>query len=69
LAGIFLLVCGVCLVLLGGGCTISALSEMASRVTSHESFAELVLAIALFGLAAGGLMIWGGAKLLKPRDE
>jgi len=42
---------------------------MASRATSHESFAELVLALALFGLAVGGVMVWGGMKLLKPRDE
>ena len=69
LIGLFLLMAGVCLLVLGGGCTIGALSEMASRATSHESFAELVLAIALVMLGTGGLMLWGGVRLLKSRDE
>ena len=67
LIGLFLLVAGVCLVVLGGGCTISVLGSR------HPGGGELdltglVLTIALLMLAVGALMVWGGMRLLKPRD-
>jgi len=69
LIGLFLLVAGVCLVVLGGGCTINVLVELGrSRGGSDHDFTGLVLTIALLMLAVGALMVWGGMRLLKPRD-
>jgi uncharacterized protein HemY len=67
-AGVFLLVAGICLVLLGGGCTIGVLGNR------HPGGGELdltglILTIALLMVAIGALMVWGGVRLLKPRDE
>ena len=70
LIGLFLLIAGVCLVVLGGGCTISVLVELGrSRGGSDHDFTGLALIISFLMLAVGGLMVWGGMRLLKPRDE
>jgi hypothetical protein len=69
LIGSFLLVAGVCLVLLGGGCTIMVLGELGSSRGGDLDLTGLVLTISLLMLAIGGLMVWGGMRLLKPRDE
>ena len=68
LFGTFLIVGGICLVVLGGGCTISVLGELGSP-RGELDLTGLVLTVSLLMLAVGGLMIWGGVKLLKPRDE
>ena len=67
--GIFLLVAGICLVLLGGRCTIGVLGELGSQRGGDLDLTGLVLTISLLMLAIGGLMVWGGMRLLKPRDE
>lgn len=70
LIGLFLLIAGVCLVVLGGGCTISVLGELASsRSGAEHDFTGLALGVSLVMLAVGSLMTWGGMRLLKPRDE
>ena len=69
LIGSFLLVAGICLVLLGGRCTIGVLGELGTTRVSDHDFTGLVLTVSLFALATGGLMIWGGIRLMKPRDE
>jgi hypothetical protein len=66
-AGVFLLVAGICLVLLGGGCAISVLG---SRAPGGEfDLTGLVLTVSLITLAVGALTVWGGVRLLRPRDE
>ena len=67
--GIFLLVAGICLVLLGGRCTIGVLGELGSPRSGELDFTGLALTISLLMLAIGALMVWGGVRLLKPRDE
>ena len=67
--GVFLLVAGICLVLLGGGCTISVLGELGRAHSGELDFTGLALTIALVMLAVGALMVWGGMRLLNPRDE
>ena len=68
--GVFLLVAGICLVLLGGGCTIGLLGELGrSRGGGELDLTGLVLTISLLTLAVGAVMVWGGVRLLKPRDE
>lgn len=67
--GVFLLVAGICLVLLGGGCTISVLGEIGAARSLDHDFTGLVLTIALLMLAVGAIMVWGGVRLLKPGDE
>lgn len=67
--GVFLILCGTCLLLFGGGCAISALNELASASRTYHDLALLVLGIAVLMLAAGAFMVWGGIRLLKPRDD
>ena len=71
LLGPFLLTAGVCLVVLGGGCAISVLGELGTSRAGGDghNFSDLALIISFLMLAVGGLMIWGGMRLMKPRDE
>ena len=71
IAGIFLILFGLCLALLGGGCTLLMLSLITSSSGGGSDTAPLVL-ISLAVLGAGIAMIWVGIKLMtggfnKPR--
>ena len=68
-ASIFLLVGGTCLVLLGGGCTLGALGDLGRPHSGELDFTNLILTISLITLAVGALMIWGGIRLLKSRED
>jgi len=70
-AGIFLILFGLCLALLGGGCTLLMLS-LATSTSGGGSDAAPVILISAAVLAAGIVLIWVGIKLMtggfnKPR--
>ena len=61
IAGVFLILFGLCITLLGGGCTILMMSEMGNGTTS----AELpFLAVSLVILGGGLALLWVGFKLV-----
>jgi hypothetical protein len=61
-AGIFILLCGLCLALVGGGCTIFILGQRTYGDTG------LFLLIALAALALGLWLLWIGFRLLSGRE-
>ena len=72
-AGIFLILFGLCLALLGGGCTLLMLSLMTSS-SGGDGAGEAVplILISAAVLGAGVVLIWVGIKLMtggfnKPR--
>ena len=72
IAGIFVCLFGVCLLLLGGGCTILFLSESSGLGAGGAVQAMPLFLISLAVLAAGVGLIWLGIKLMtggfnKPR--
>ena len=61
LVGLFMLVAGLCITLLGGGCTLLMLSELNSPYGGGMG-GLILLSLVIF---AGGLgMLWVGFKLL-----
>jgi len=61
IAGIFLILFGICITLVGGGCTLLILS-FSSSMYQDGSWMLLLLSVAIFG---GGLaIIWVGFKLM-----
>jgi hypothetical protein len=61
LAGIFLILCGLCLTLLGGGCTAMWLFFLFNEGGVETSFFLLSLA----ALAIGLLLLWAAFRLLR----
>jgi len=62
-AGIFLILFGLCLTLLGGGCTIMWVVSMSSAYGGGtEAFPLLLLSFVTLG--AGIALIWLGVKLM-----
>lgn len=66
LVGIFLIGAGICIILVGGGCTIWLVTAIFSY---GESGGGGFLILSLGTLAFGIFMLWGGIRLLKPRDD
>ncbi|HEV2865031.1 MAG TPA: hypothetical protein VGX37_00810 [Allosphingosinicella sp.] len=61
IAGVFLILFGLCITLLGGGCTILMMSEMGTVMTSSE-LPFLLVSLVILG---GGLaLLWVGFKLV-----
>ena len=68
LLGIFMILFGLCIVLLGGGCTILWLSELNSPYSGGMGgLANPLLWISLITLAGGLGCLWVGIKLLSGR--
>lgn len=65
LAAVFLILAGLCLVLLGGGCTFIFLSEFNSVAGSGGTAYLPIFILALIVLGGGIAMIWLGVKLLR----
>lgn len=61
IAGIFLILFGLCVTLLGGGCTVLLISEI-DMMTSASSLP--LLAVSLVTLGGGVSLIWVGVKLM-----
>jgi hypothetical protein len=64
LAAVFMIVAGLCLALLGGGCTIVILTEFANMAGGGAQVVPLLL-ISMVILAGGLGMIWIAVKLLR----
>ena len=64
LAGIFLILFGLCVTLLGGGCTIMWIYFIANGETGGAFLFLISLAV----LAGGLVTIWAGVKLLRGYD-
>jgi hypothetical protein len=62
-AGIFLILFGLCLTLLGGGCTIMWVSAMSSAYSGGAGEFPLLL-LSFVTLGAGISLIWLGVKLM-----
>jgi hypothetical protein len=62
-AGIFLLLFGLCIALVGGGCTILFIGSFSSMGSSPYEATPLFL-ISLVTLGAGVSLIWLGVKLM-----
>ena len=67
IASIFLIVCGLCLAFVGGGCSIWLLDGIFSYGT-EGGFMLILLAVSLLTLAGGAAMIWAATRLLRRRD-
>ena len=65
IAGIFLILCGLCLTLLGGGCTLFMFSESAML----QGGGMLFLLLSLIILGGGVAMIWLGIKVMTGRFQ
>ena len=63
IAGIFLILFGLCITLVGGGCTILFLTEFSNMFQGGMGMLPLFL-IALVTLGAGIALIWLGVKLM-----
>ena len=65
IAGIFVILFGLCLTLLGGGCTALFLSSVFDTTAPGVAYEVLPLfLIALITLGAGIALIWLGIKLM-----
>ena len=62
LVGIFLILFGLCITLVGGSCT---LMWIAFSLHDHSSDAALLFLVSLATLGAGVATIWAGVKLLR----
>ncbi|QAY78316.1 hypothetical protein [Sphingosinicella sp. BN140058] len=63
LAGVFLIVAGICLTLVGGGCTLILLSMIGEILRGSDGILLFGLAIAV--LAAGVWLVIVGSRMLK----
>ena len=66
-AGIFLILFGLCLTLLGGGCTVLWIGTVGSSGSGSSNTLYNVLPLLLFSLltlGAGAALIWLGVKLM-----
>ena len=61
LAGIFVILCGLCLTLLGGGCTFIWIVFI---FRDAQTDGILLFLFSLATLAAGLLLLWAGVKML-----
>jgi hypothetical protein len=66
LVGIFLILCGLCLTLLGGGCTLFWLAAMIGGGDGLRGNYELgipLLLVSLAALAGGVALLWAAGKM------
>lgn len=64
LLGVFMILFGLCILLLGGGCTILWLSELSSPYGSPMGgLANPLLWISIVTFAGGVVCVWVGGKL------
>jgi hypothetical protein len=68
LVGIFLIMCGLCLTLLGGGCTIMWLANI-QYLFSDGGLSLFLLAVSLAMLAGGLSLVWLGIKMFGGSDR
>jgi hypothetical protein len=64
LVGIFLILFGLCITLVGGGCT---LMWIAFSLHDHSSDAALLFLVSLATLAGGLVTVWAGVKMLRSK--
>jgi hypothetical protein len=70
IVGIFLIAAGGCLALAGGGCTLFWLGNIGELFRGSDGgLGFLLLAASLVAFGIGAFMVWGGVKLMRPRDE
>ncbi len=65
LLGLFMIAAGLCLALVGGGCTLMLLSDMRGMMRGSDGLFFFLLSA---GTLAGGLaMLWFGLKIMTGR--
>ena len=67
IVGTFLILFGLCLLLVGGGCTILLIADMGTRLASADGVAWILIALAVAGV--GVLAIVGGVRLCGGRAK
>jgi hypothetical protein len=65
LVGIFLILCGLCLTLLGGGCTAMWVFVVANEGDTAGAGGYLMMSLVTLG--AGILLLWVSIKLLRAK--
>lgn len=68
LLGIFLIMCGLCVTLLGGGCTIMWLGQIGD-LFSDGGTGLLLLLVSVATLVAGLATVWTGFKMFGDRRD
>jgi hypothetical protein len=63
LVGIFFILCGLCLALVGGGCTIFWLTAIFDGSDGLTGIGIPLLLVSLAALAAGAVLLWAGGKV------
>jgi hypothetical protein len=67
LVAIFLILCGLCLVLVGGGCSLLWIAAMFgvgdNGIAGNYELGIPLLLVSLAALGAGGVVLWAGGKV------
>jgi hypothetical protein len=67
LIAIFLILCGLCLFLVGGGCTLFWISAMFgwgdNGIAGNYELGIPLLLVSLAALGAGGIVLWAGGRV------
>ena len=66
-AGIFLIISGLCLILLGGGCSIFLVMMIGESSSGGDTSIIPLLLLSILILGAGIALIWLGARLMSGR--
>ena len=66
-AGIFLIIAGLCLVLLGGGCSVVLVMLIGESSSGGDSSVIPLLLLSVLVLGGGIALIWLGARLMSGR--
>ena len=69
IAGIALFLCGLCLLLVGGGCTTLWVAELLRRGISLEPFSLAMFALSLGVAALGVAACYKGVRLMMPKRD
>ncbi len=68
-AGVALLLCSLCLLLLGGGCTAIWVSELLNSRSSWDSFGLAMFALSVAVAALGVAGCYKGVRLMMPKRD
>lgn len=69
LVGIFLILFGICMALVGGGCTIFLVASLGEMIHYDGGLGIFLLLLSVCALAIGVFIVRAGIGMLGPRDE
>ena len=68
-AGVALILCGLCLLLVGGGCATIWVSELLPLRSHIDSFGVSMLLLSMGGAALGFLACYKGVRMMMPKRD